>query len=1376
MKPIKSILSTLSVAILVFAASSHSGEKQTPAPAPKEDPNLILDMNAYWRFYMIGGAARIDQTILKNEGENYLEASQLKRMESGVRRSARKRKEKIDDWTTRIKYPTTFRRSYALLNHTRTKLPSNDWMKPEFDDLDWSRIKQPFKMGPRFSADGLVDRYYNIQTVLYRTTFEIPDPRKAGDLEFTMTFRGGARVFVNGEEVGRAFMPDGDVTWDTPAVGYPAEAYTCKPEELPGGKLSDRQMKRAKASKAKPEHYLVPSIRGSFDEQPKPDLKRYPHLKGYRNALGVGFNFRVPLNRAGWERIQNLRDRKIKVTIPASKLNKGTNLLAIDLREPLLHPLALGWYVQWQGNAMWDTGWILDMALKKKNGGDVPSALKRPAGIQIWAEDVHNRAFAQEFYPPGEIPRKARIVAAANGSFGAQIFVGTDRELKNLKATVGEFKGKAGTLPPTIANVLYGVPHTADQLRSLGEGKGGGMSSRPGACQATPIIVNRYFDRDTVRAAYRDRREGRAKLLRKLSFFDHLSASSPEIVPADSAQTIWIATQLPAKAKPGSYTAPVTVTADGIKPQVINLELEVLDWRLPNAKDFRTVMALEQSPYSVIKHYKCEPWSDEHFRLLEGSFKQLARVGCDFLGIPILINSEFGNKEVMPFKVTRKKSGEFLFDFTDMDRYIDLAIKHIGVPQCICFIASHAAGARVKESIKVFDEATGKTEIVRVDKGVESGERRRLWRMLASGIYLHMKKRGLHRTMHWGLIWDAERDESTQFLLKEFAPDVSWVRYSHAYSPNDLFSWCATVRGGGLYITNHSRKGWKAKRTNLWISRSWNDVGTCYGTSLPYAYRVGTERSLCGGARGIGRMGADYWLSTWLDGNKYSGFMTGMPCLSLLWPGKDGAEPSVRFEALLEGLQETEARIFLEQSLEKLNDEALTTRINKILKFHFDNTLFMPSLAPHPKLEEHASGWQERSRMLYEAAAELAEKIGVDFEKNNIDREIPSLGKTIVDLKLRNWTSTPRAWSVAADQDWIQLEKPEGSATPGQQIFKVTLDPAQLEAGKPAEGKLTLTDTKSGRKEEVIFKVNVTPVFTLVSPDPVSNVTVGESESLAYTFMNRSAVPYEWSMKPSLPWIKAEPAAGRLGPAEQCGIKITVSPSDKERVRHDAILKLTTSSGHSTEEKLTVHVLPSYTPPEGPPAGTAQPLQECPKDLFKMGKDHKGRPIFPISFWDPKNPKKKPYQYWPTRKYGLSIGAKVGKDKKGRPTYSPLKTYEKGFGCTPGHSVTLNLEGKNISAFSVEVGYLYGSILGPSRPNMHFEIYVDGKCAIQSHLMTSRDPARLLVVKGLENAKQLTMKTRLHTDKRSAPGRKVYLYGAWADPTVYKNGSQLGAK
>ena len=37
-------------------------------------------------------------------------------------------------------------------------------------------------------------------------------------------------------------------------------------------------------------------------------------------------------------------------------------------------------------------------------------------------------------------------------------------------------------------------------------------------------------------------------------------------------------------------------------------------------------------------------WSKEHFKLIEASLRQLARIGNDWWHVPVIMNTEFGNK------------------------------------------------------------------------------------------------------------------------------------------------------------------------------------------------------------------------------------------------------------------------------------------------------------------------------------------------------------------------------------------------------------------------------------------------------------------------------------------------------------------------------------------------------------------------------------------------------------------------------------------------------------------------------------------------------------------------------------------------------------
>ena len=107
--------------------------------------------------------------------------------------------------------------------------------------------------------------------------------------------------------------------------------------------------------------------------------------------------------------------------------------------------------------------------------------------------------------------------------------------------------------------------------------------------------------------------------------------------------------------------------------------------------------------------------------------------------------------------------------------------------------------------------------------------------------------------------------------------------------------------------------------------------------------------------------------------------------------GRDGAISTHRFEMLREGIQECEARIFIEKAiLEKKISGDLADRCRKILderilplrigtsllaqKADGDNTWWnAPGLLGYNWYV--GSGWQEPSEKLYEAAAEVAKAI-----------------------------------------------------------------------------------------------------------------------------------------------------------------------------------------------------------------------------------------------------------------------------------------------------------------------------------------------------------------------------------------------------------------
>jgi hypothetical protein len=1315
-----------------------------------EEGQLVLDETAYWRYHLTCRPVRVCPEQMKAGGEKLLS----KRMVLRLKRAAARRPAQAaggSDWTENVTCTsaTGDRRTgayYALLGQVSTTPPADGWMKPAFDDADWARHREPYLLGRASLGRWGKGGNRSIQLGCLRTTFQVADPSRVRSLDLRAVYRGGLRVFLNGKEVARGHVAQGSVTPSTAAAEYPVEAYRLLDGEYP---QSFKPPKSTALAGAVP---LVGELRGRF-EQARDRRKDAP--AGFK-SLKCGLP--VVMNKTGWDRIQRLRDRQLEVNIRPDLLVKRTNHLAVELRAADMHPLVFGWWIDWVGNAAWEHCWLTKLSLRASGSGVVP-ARRRPSGMWVWVEDIHHRLYSPEFCPPGQAVKAARIVAARNGTYAAQIAVGTGSPLAGLKAKVGALRlvGGSAALPASAAAVYYGKGRSAFKLITLGEYKslhvdafeaGGGMGDEG------PCILDRHGPPGLGAG-----RDARLAALKSIACFDQLSSDPPPQVPTGSCHPIWISVSVPPDARPGTYRGAVEISAQATERVSVPLEVEVIDWRVPAPQEFQTVVALEQSPYAVARRYNVEPWSAEHFRLMEPSFALLAKVGNDWLNVPVLSFTEFGNLDDSPIRISRTRDGGYTCDFTILDRYLDLAIRHLGVPRVINFVLNQpgrpgdARFVSAPLQVHVLDGRTGKKVLLDVGRKMPPAERRRFFGDVATAIYGHMKTRSLENSIYWGLPWDGEADPALPALLAGFVPSVRWARFSHGFRPNETFTAVATLFGHEIGLT--SRKGWKQPVLHMVYPRNQGSVITCFGSGQPFLYRLLPDRLLVAGANGVARLGADYWADTWLKGWKGRLWMPGLPCRYLFYPAAAGAETSVRFEMLREGLQEAEARIFLEQAAEKLGDQPLKKRIADVLDAHSHDTMILEPRISYVKHAEHSTGWQVRSRRLYRLAAEVAGRMGLGVRPNHIAVQVSPRGSARLNVTLRNWTSQPRAWSLASDRAWARPALREGVLAPGRQKLGLILDGSGLAAGQKHQAALVLTDASSGRTETVTIAATVNKVFTLDGRQTVLNVTADDGAGEVFTICNRSGARLSWRAAASPDWLAAEPAAGTLDPDRTATLTLRASPPAGHRARHEGTLTVVEAGGTKEQLALVVHVLPPRRRATARPAGKAVPLHEVSPKLLKSYVVGGGRSRGAPRFHQPGNGK-----------------LAIGKARKG---------FSAGFYAEPRCELTYGLKDTGFDAFAAEVGPSHG-LCHPAqldwayRLKLHFEIYVDGELRDHSGLMDVTDPPRLLVVDGLAGARQIKLVTRVHDDSRARPvpwpQYRRPLTACWAEPTLYTKPGQ----
>ena len=109
------------------------------------------------------------------------------------------------------------RRGSAWSYFDEGKLPDPRWMEPDFVDSFWFRGPASFGYGdnPKTTVGWGPDEKKKYTTTYFRTRFEIEEPEEIASLVIRLQRDDGAIVYLNGEEVVRDNMPEGEITFET---------------------------------------------------------------------------------------------------------------------------------------------------------------------------------------------------------------------------------------------------------------------------------------------------------------------------------------------------------------------------------------------------------------------------------------------------------------------------------------------------------------------------------------------------------------------------------------------------------------------------------------------------------------------------------------------------------------------------------------------------------------------------------------------------------------------------------------------------------------------------------------------------------------------------------------------------------------------------------------------------------------------------------------------------------------------------------------------------------------------------------------------------------------------------------------------------------
>lgn len=393
-------------------------------------------------------------------------------------------------------------------------------------------------------------------------------------------------------------------------------------------------------------------------------------------------------------------------------------------------------------------------------------------------------------------------------------------------------------------------------------------------------------------------------------------------VQKNTTQPIWLSVKVPASVNPGLYSGTVTLNAD--KQYTLKISLKVIDKTLPPPAEWAYRLDFWQHPFAIARVHKLEPWSDAHFAAMRKYYTMLADAGQKIITTSI-VNEPWGHQTYDDFpsliKWTKKKDGTWRYDYSLFDKYVAFVMSCGINKQINCY-----SMVPWKIAFTYNDEATGKEAIF--THAIGTPEYNEFWGTMLTDFTGHLKAKG------WFGITTIAMDErpmpamqSVIKLLKSI--DTGWkvslAGDYHKEVESDIFDYC--IASNLKYPADVLQKRKQQNKISTWY--------TCCAEKYPNAFTFSPPDEMvwmgwytaATGMDGYLRWAYNSWPKAPLSDSRFTAWPAGDTFL--VYPG---ALSSVRFEKIVEGIQDFEKIRLLRKEYQSKQQTAQLNKLETVLK------------------------------------------------------------------------------------------------------------------------------------------------------------------------------------------------------------------------------------------------------------------------------------------------------------------------------------------------------------------------------------------------------------------------------------------------------------
>ena len=392
-------------------------------------------------------------------------------------------------------------------------------------------------------------------------------------------------------------------------------------------------------------------------------------------------------------------------------------------------------------------------------------------------------------------------------------------------------------------------------------------------------------------------------------------------IPGKTVRPVWLSIDIPPTIAAGLYKGEIEIRSEKQNFK-LQLAINVQNQSLPKPHDWSFRLDLWQNPWVIAEYYKVKPWSDEHTQLLKKHLKLYADAGGKFI-TTYAVHSPWADNSYMiegsMIEWIKKKNGTWHFDYKIFDQYVQLAVD-AGIDKAITIYTPIPWGDR----FRYIDEVSGNyiTEQWQATSAIFKTN----WNIFLTDLKKHLESKGwmnktflginenaMEQTLsaikvirdhskQWKITYAGDWHEELTGLLDDYScvfnkePSVKNVSDRFEKKQTSTFYICCTPSFPNTFVFSPPVEG-------RWLG--WYTMAHNYDGMLRWAY--------------------DAWPSDPVRDARH-----------VYWPAGDsymiypGAESSIRFEKMREGIVDYEKIKLLKAKASRSTDPAIKKLLQEL--------------------------------------------------------------------------------------------------------------------------------------------------------------------------------------------------------------------------------------------------------------------------------------------------------------------------------------------------------------------------------------------------------------------------------------------------------------